>query len=182
MANAEILKPFLLSWEGGFVNDPDDRGGATNKGVTLKTFRTVFGQYKTVYDLKNITDAQWLKVFKKFYWDKCMGDAIISQSVANILVDWYWCSGIKAIRSVQGLVGTVADGMIGAKTIAAINNYNGTQYDLFDLISLNRKAYIDKIAVGSQAKFKRGWMRRLNGIQYRKLVYNNGKIVQFYDR
>ncbi|MBQ2189089.1 MAG: peptidoglycan domain protein [Bacteroidales bacterium] len=180
MANAEILKPFLLSWEGGFVNDPDDRGGATNKGVTITTFRSVFGQDKTVDDLKHITDEQWLQVFKKFYWDKCKADLIESQSVANILVDWFWCSGTKAIRSVQTLVGTVADGVIGAKTIAAINNYNaGSQCDLFELIHLNREAYIKEIAVGSQAKYKRGWMRRLNGIQYRKLVYNNGKTVQF---
>lgn len=29
MANIDILSPFILSWEGGFVNDPHDRGGAT---------------------------------------------------------------------------------------------------------------------------------------------------------
>ena len=47
---------FILSWEGGFVNDQRDSGGATNKGVTLSTFQTVFGKDKTVKDLKNITD------------------------------------------------------------------------------------------------------------------------------
>lgn len=35
MADAKILKPFILSWEGGYVNDPNDLGGHTNKGVTL---------------------------------------------------------------------------------------------------------------------------------------------------
>ena len=48
---------FILSWEGGFVNDPRDSGGATNKGVTLSTFQTVFGKDKTVKDLKNINDV-----------------------------------------------------------------------------------------------------------------------------
>ena len=38
MANVEKLVPFILKWEGGFVNDPDDLGGATNKGVTLATY------------------------------------------------------------------------------------------------------------------------------------------------
>ena len=39
MANAKLLQPFILRWEGGFVNDPLDRGGATNKGITIGTFR-----------------------------------------------------------------------------------------------------------------------------------------------
>ena len=38
MANYKVLVPFILKFEGGFVNDPHDRGGATNKGVTLATF------------------------------------------------------------------------------------------------------------------------------------------------
>ena len=36
---AQKLVPFILSWEGGFVNDPDDVGGATNKGITIATWR-----------------------------------------------------------------------------------------------------------------------------------------------
>lgn len=38
MADIKVLVPFILSWEGGFVNDPDDKGGATNKGVTIATW------------------------------------------------------------------------------------------------------------------------------------------------
>ena len=41
MADVMKLAPFILSFEGGFVNDPDDRGGATNKGVTIATWRKV---------------------------------------------------------------------------------------------------------------------------------------------
>ena len=39
MADINKLKPFILKWEGGFVNDKKDLGGATNKGVTLKTYK-----------------------------------------------------------------------------------------------------------------------------------------------
>lgn len=38
MANVNELTPLILKWEGGFVNDPDDLGGATNMGVTIDTF------------------------------------------------------------------------------------------------------------------------------------------------
>ena len=41
MAKVEILLPFILKWEGGFVNDPADAGDATNKGVTIATWRNV---------------------------------------------------------------------------------------------------------------------------------------------
>ena len=36
MADVKILAPFIIKWEGGFVNHPNDPGGATNKGVTIK--------------------------------------------------------------------------------------------------------------------------------------------------
>ena len=40
MADVRKLAPFILKWEGGFVNDPDDLGGATNMGVTIGTYET----------------------------------------------------------------------------------------------------------------------------------------------
>ena len=39
MANVDKLLPFILKWEGGFANDPADAGGATNKGVTIATWK-----------------------------------------------------------------------------------------------------------------------------------------------
>ena len=85
MAKAELLKPFILRWEGGFVDDPLDRGGATNKGITIGTFRSFYGQGATVEQLKNITDEQWLHIFKSGYWDKWKADNIANQSIANTL-------------------------------------------------------------------------------------------------
>ncbi len=41
MAKIEILSPFILSFEGGYVNHPNDKGGPTNKGVTIATWRRV---------------------------------------------------------------------------------------------------------------------------------------------
>ncbi|MST78798.1 hypothetical protein FYJ72_14340 [Prevotella copri] len=105
MADYRKLVPFIKKWEGGFSNHPQDRGGATNKGVTLSTYRMVYGKDKTVDDLKNLTESQWNYIFKKLYWDKWKADSIKNQSIANILVDWYWMSGNIGVKKVQELFG-----------------------------------------------------------------------------
>lgn len=169
MARPEKLISFILKWEGGFVNDPCDKGGATNKGVTINTFRHFYGADATVEQLKNITDRQWENIFLTGYWRPFKADFIKNQSVANICVDWAWASGTTtAIRQVQKLLGVTADGIVGEITIGAIN-----KYDAEELFSRIRRARIDFVNTivrnnPSQAKFSRGWVRRINDIQFIK--------------
>lgn len=170
MARSEVLKPFILSFEGGYVNDPDDRGGATNRGVTLATYRSVFGKDKTAADLKGITDGEWDTVFRSLYWDKCMGDGIADQSVANLLVDFAWHSGVaKAVRAVQSVVGAKQDGIMGSKTLHAVNASDAKA--LFSGLHRKRVAFLTSLAKGTQRKYLKGWLRRVNAIEYGKLNY-----------
>lgn len=166
MANHKILEPFILRWEGGFVNDKDDLGGATNMGVTLDTYRSVFGRKKTAKDLKRMTMVQWGIIFKKLYWDKWKADNIKDQNVANILVDWLWCSGSYGIKIPQRVLGVSADGIVGSKTIAAINSRDGRE--LFDTIKQERKDFIYRICQTrpQNRKFKNGWLNRINSLAY----------------
>ena len=166
MADYRKLKPFILRWEGGYINDQADLGKQTNKGVTLSTYRSVFGKNKTVSDLKKITDEQWEFIFKKFYWDKWKADYIKDQNVANILVDWLWCSGSYGIKIPQRVLGVSVDGIVGSKTIAAINARDGRE--LFDTIKQERKDFIDRICQTrpQNRKFKNGWMNRINSLAY----------------
>ena len=166
MADYRKLKPFILRWEGGYINDQADLGKQTNKGVTLSTYRSVFGKNKTVSDLKKITDDQWEFIFKKFYWDKWKADDIKDQNVANILVDWLWCSGSYGIKIPQRVLGVSVDGIVGSKTIAAINARYGRE--LFDTIKQERKDFIDRICQTrpQNRKFKNGWMNRINSLAY----------------
>lgn len=117
MADVKKLAPFILKWEGGFVNDPDDLGGATNMGVTMATYK-VYCKRKgrpepAIDDLKHLSNDEWIDILKSLYWDKWKADQIKSQSVANILVDWVWASGNYGIKIPQELLGVTADGIVG---------------------------------------------------------------------
>jgi lysozyme family protein len=166
MADYKKLIPFILKWEGGFVNDPLDKGGATNKGITIATFRKFYGADATVEQLKNITDKQWNHIFKSGYWNGWLADEIRSQSVANILVDWLWLSGSPAIKNPQRLLGVAPDGAVGQKTIAAVNAVDAKR--LFDDIKSARVQYINDIIVRTPTneRFRKGWMNRLNEIKF----------------
>lgn len=170
MAQASRLAPFIKKWEGGFVNDPSDLGGATNKGITIGTYTTYRrskGQPKpTVSDLKRITDEEWMDIFKSKYWDKFRADEIQSQSVADICVDWLWMSGSTAIKRVQKVLGVKRDGIVGPKTLSAINSIS--PLPLFGMIKAERKRYYDEICRTRPAnkKFLKGWINRLNDLQY----------------
>lgn len=167
MERIENLKSFILSWEGGFVNDLRDPGGATNKGVTLATFRSVFGKDKTVKDLKKITDYQWMTIFKTKFWDRYKADSIKDEWITYLLVDWLWTSGPgNAINRVQRFLGLKVDGIVGNVTINKINSYNGKE--LFTKLWHLRENFIKTRA--QYPIYGKGWLRRLNGIQYGKLV------------
>ena len=178
MADKKILKPFIRSWEGGYVNHPNDKGGATKWGVTIGTFRSAFGSRKTVTDLKNMTEEQWDAIFDKMFWSKCKADGIVNQSIANLIVDWYWGSGKWGIVYAQIEIGVPADGIIGPKTLAAINNAD--QSELFAKLWRKRKAHFESLAKQKgQSIFLSGWLNRLNGIKWGRLVCNGGRTITF---
>lgn len=171
MADVHQLAPFILKWEGGYVNDPDDLGGATNKGVTIATYRFYRRQKgygtTTINDLKNISDAEWIDVLKALYWDKWQADNINNQSIANILVDWVWASGSYGIKLPQKILGVAVDGVVGSHTLMAVNTFPDSKL-LFDKIKQERIDYIERIILSRPAnkKFRKGWTNRINEFKF----------------
>lgn len=190
MANVDILLPFILKFEGGFVNDPADSGGATNKGVTIATWRSV-GYDKDgdgdidVQDLKLISNKDVRdRVLKPHYWDRWKADQIHSQKIANILVDWVWGSGANGIKIPQRLLGVTVDGIVGAKTLAAVNAadpdvlfdriYQARERFLHDITNqsianyekkIKRKATNAELMKHTKKRFIKGWLNRLAAIK-----------------
>jgi len=185
MADIKILSPFILSFEGGFVNHPNDKGKETNKGVTIATWKKQ-GYDKDgdgdidVDDLKLISDEDAVNVIlRPHYWNRWKADQINSQSLANILVDWVWGSGVNGIKIPQQLLGVTADGIVGPRTLAALNAKE--PHAFFNLIKNRREQFFNTIVKNnpSQKVFLKGWLRRLNSIGFGYLKDNRGRVIRF---
>lgn len=178
MAKVDILAPFIIYWEGGYVNDPNDSGGATKYGVTLNTWKA-HGYDKNgdgridEKDVKMITESDAIHILKTKFWDKWKADQIKSQSIANLVVDWLYHSGNYGIINVQKLLGLKPDGIVGNITLEAVNSRNPRQ--LFEQIHHAREDFLR-----NRSKFHiygKGWLNRLNAIQFGSLTYANKKVT-----
>ncbi|MDR2835417.1 MAG: peptidoglycan domain protein [Bacteroidales bacterium] len=189
MADINKLLPFILKWEGGFVNDAADAGGATNKGVTISTWKSQGYDINKdgnidVEDLKLITDADVRdSILKPFYWNRWQADKINSQKIANILVDWVWGSGYYGITIPQRLLSVTTDGIVGTVTLQRLNQQNPDEfYKLIynarlkffnDIVNISiadyekkigRKATDKELLKYTNKRFLIGWLRRLDDI------------------
>ena len=177
-ADINLLAPKILKWEGGYANDPVDRGGATKMGVTIGT---ATGYYKkgaknfdkngdgqiTADDIKALTKEDFMYVLRKF-WDHCRADEIKNQSIAEIIVDWAWGSGPgTAMKKVSNVLGLRPSTKMTDEMLAKINGWQ-SQEDLFNKIWHARESHFNGIVSNnpSQRKFIKGWMNRLKSYTF----------------
>lgn len=184
MANFNRFFQKLLKHEGGFVDHPDDPGGATNKGITFNTFKEHAFEIRvepTIENLKSLSDDQAMSIYKTHYWDKINGDNIENQSVAEMFFDFSVMSGgaPKVMQRVLKSMGhdINVDGKIGHNTINAINSSN--QRELFDNLKNARKEYLkDLIKKNPKLKtFEKGWMKRVDSFEYKEVINKSSKLL-----
>jgi lysozyme family protein len=145
----------LATWR-RYGYDKDLDGDIDERDVMLIT------EYDAVYE-----------IMKPIYWDKWKADQIGCQAIANLVVDWYWNSGTYGIKIPQRVLGVTMDGLVGPKTLAAINGHPDKK-KLFQTLWHERKTYFQRLAERpGQRKFLAGWMNRLNGIRWDALVCND---------
>jgi len=176
MAHITPFIPKLLKWEGGFSNHPHDRGGITHRGVTLSTWQQVGSDLDDdndidANDLQLLNIEELVDIIETHYWNRWRANEIHDQSVAEILVDWLWCSGKPAIRIPQRILGVKSDGIVGPVTLKALNTRSPRRFHA-EIVNA-RIRFIDRIIERDplQACFRKGWLNRIRDYTYGQTLY-----------
>lgn len=179
MQSVEQIAEAIIRREGGFVNDPDDPGGATNFGVTVHTMRRLGLDLDGDGDV-NASDVRLLdagrarEIFLKHYFYEPHLDRL-PQSLQPSVFDMYVNAGAQAVRLLQQLLndmglGVAVDGKLGPQTIkAARNAMLMAPGHLVDAYGISRRNYYYRLADRRPAsrKYARttsggkgGWIKR----------------------
>jgi len=151
----------LLKHEGGYVNHPSDPGGMTNLGVTAKVWESWVGHPVDEKQMKALTPDDVSPLYKRKYWDACRADELVS-GLDYAVFDCAVNSGVgRAVKLLQSCVGAVADGSIGAATMAAVSQAVPTS--LIEDFSNARLNFLR--ALNTWPTFGRGWERRVNEVK-----------------
>ncbi len=167
---ADIAKE-IVAREGGYVNDPDDPGGATKYGVTLKTLRALGldlsgdGRIEAD-DLKALTPEKAAEIYVEHYFHR-PGIAQLPEVLQPSVFDMYVNAGAHAVRILQRLLiemghGLSVDGTIGPRTIAAAAAAARVDAGLLaDAYGIARRNYYYALADARPASRK--YVRRRDG-------------------
>lgn len=103
--------------EGGFSDDPQDPGGATNHGITQRVWEEHVGHQVPVSDIQALSIDDVAPIYAKEYWARIRGDDLPA-GVDYALFDFAVNSGVhEASKKLQEVIGTGADGVIGDNTL-----------------------------------------------------------------
>jgi lysozyme family protein len=154
-ANFPAAMAFTLAEEGGFVDNPADPGGATNKGITLAMFQAYL-HGATVKDLVSITDAEVFAIYRRGYWNAVSADALPS-GLDLMVFDFGVNTGPgRSVRLMQETIGVDADGQIGPVTLARLGQMKVT--GIIATLGQMQAAYYR--GLDGFASFGDGWLAR----------------------
>lgn len=179
MPNVREIAEEIVSREGGFVNDPDDPGGATKHGVTILTLRRLGIDVNRdtridVGDVKALTRAQAVDIYLEHYF-KGPGIAGLPEPLQASVFDMQVNAGANAVKILQRLLTDMGfpcepDGEIGPATIRAAQlGYEAAPTHLVDAYGIARRNYYYALAdkrpasrkyARAQGGGKGGWITR----------------------
>jgi lysozyme family protein len=169
----------IIAREGGYVNDPDDPGGATKYGVTVHTMRRLGldldeNGIVDAADVRLISRDQAIGIFLEHYYEKPrIGE--LPQMLRASVFDMYVNAGANAVKILQRLLvrmdqAVSVDGILGPQTIAAAQRAARMAPDhLADAYGIARRNYYFALAdhrvasrkfARTKAGDKGGWIRR----------------------
>ncbi|MCF6232743.1 MAG: holin-associated N-acetylmuramidase [Rhodobacteraceae bacterium] len=179
MQSVRQIAEEIVAREGGYVNDPDDPGGATNFGVTIHTMRRLGldltgDGHVGVADVRALTRDQAVEIFITHYFQRPR-IAEMPKSLQPSLFDMYVNAGGNAVKILQRLLREMGfdvgvDGAIGPQTLAATQKAaDRGGLALRDAYGVARRNYYFRLADGrvasrkyarTRAGGKGGWIKR----------------------
>jgi lysozyme family protein len=162
----EASLPFVLRWEGGYVDHPADPGGATNKGVTQKVYDEWRSrQGRSLRSVRLIEDDEVGAIYETGYWLPPRCDQL-RRRLDLLQFDTAVNMGVgRSVRFLQATLGCAVDGEFGPITRQAAADCDLTA------VTTNycdaREAYYRRLADKrpSLGVFLRGWLNRLNALR-----------------
>jgi lysozyme family protein len=179
MRNVRQIAEEIVTREGGYVNDPDDPGGATKFGVTVHTLRRLGLDLDRdggvdFKDVKLLSRAQAVRIFLQHYYDK-PGIAQLPEIIQASVFDMYVNAGSKSVKILQDLLAQMGhqvtrDGIVGPQTIEAARAAEAAApKHLADAYGIARRNYYFRLADArptsrkyamTRAGGKGGWIKR----------------------
>ncbi|MHA3913539.1 holin-associated N-acetylmuramidase [Halovulum sp. GXIMD14793] len=171
MQSIEAMARDIVAREGGYVNDPDDPGGATKYGVTIHTMRRLGLDLDRdgdvdARDVQRLSLDQAVGIFLKHYYEK-PGIARLPEALRVSVFDMYVNAGRHAVRILQRLLAefgepVAVDGVIGPQTArAAASAHMKARGYLVDAYGIARRNYYYDLADRRPASRK--YARRRDG-------------------
>ena len=173
MANLETFDEIIevvLEHEGGYVDDPDDRGGATNWGVTQAVYENFVGYKCDKEEIKNMDEETAKEIYYEKFWKPSRADKLpaeVRETYFDMVVNHGQGGAVKILqqacnnkRKPENYIDV--DGGIGPNTIRAAKNLKNWELQVersgyyWNLVFKGSK-YTQRT---SQVKFIRGWIRR----------------------
>ena len=151
----------IVGHEGGFTDDRNDRGNWTSGEIGRGQLKgTKYGISAMSYpslDIRNLGLEDAKAIYKRDYWDRVKADELPS-GVDHLVFDMSVNHGSKtAVQLLQGAAKANVDGVIGPKTLAAVQVANTEAL----LTELTARRGVHYAGIGSFNRYGLGWMRRL---------------------
>ncbi len=156
-SNFERCVALIFQSEGGYVNNPNDNGGATNMGVTIGTLSAWRGHKVSIYDVKALTKEEAKRIYRSNYWNAVKADQL-PMGVDYVVFSAACGSGpSRAIKHFQQALHVADDGEIGPITLAAAHQPRPA--DLINAFCDRRLTFLK--GLDDWVHFGKGWSTRL---------------------
>jgi lysozyme family protein len=170
MTDFEKALTVILAHEGGYVNHPNDKGGATKQGVTQRvydTYRMVSG--KPTRSVRDIDGGEVAEIYRRQYWNAA-GCGVMPYNLALCMFDAAVNHGsVRAVKFLQDAIQVTTDGNIGPQTLSRLSEVLEATGErvLVDRILSVRSDFFNAIVERdpSQRVFLKGWKNRIDRLR-----------------